>query len=50
MVFFYLFIFITSNISEYNVHYYYRKKKLNKKHDFYSDDFQNPDLVGSVLD
>ena len=27
MAFFYLLIFITSNVSEYNVHYYYRKKK-----------------------
>ena len=26
------------------------KRNLNKKHDFYSDVFQNPDLVGSVLD
>ena len=26
MVFFCLIIFITSNVTEYNVHYYYRKK------------------------
>ena len=41
MAFFYLLIFITSNVSEYNVHYYYRKKKKTKcflvylKNEFY---------------
>ena len=28
--FFSSFIFITSNVSEYNVHYYYRKKNVNE--------------------